>query len=289
MEAGEDNEISIDEPQATHPKRDNTVLDDFLETFQLLFTHILTEHKAAVIIFVVIAFLSSVIMVYSWLADNIGGIMARLFNRSIEFLGDKTKLSFLKRLKFNEIPVNAPKTSIRPSREQVKGEFQVDRRVRKESGGFQTNIPNRRASKPDHKLVFISYRRDKGSQMARIVKSEIEKRNYSVYLDVDDFGPDLFHSILLKQIEAAPNFIVILAPGSLDRCVNEADWLRREIAYAIKTERNIIPIMFDGFQFPSEDFFPEDISRLIKYNGVVYSHYYHEATFNKLLGFFRKQ
>jgi len=125
--------------------------------------------------------------------------------------------------------------------------------------------------------------------MARIVQSEIEKRNYSVFLDVDDLGPEQFDSKLLNEIESAPNFVLILSPGSLDRCAAKDDWLRREIAHAIKTKRNIIPMMFDGFQYPPKEFFPEDIHELVRHNGVIYSHDYHEATFNKLMGFFRKQ
>ena len=124
--------------------------------------------------------------------------------------------------------------------------------------------------------------------------SNLKENLYDYYSKAKDTLKKTLYNVgytdkLLKEIESAPNFILILAPGSLDRCVSKDDWLRREIAHAIKTERNIIPMMFDGFQYPPKEFFPEDIHELIRHNGVIYSHDYHEATFNKLMGFLRKK
>jgi len=288
MKAGKDIKKSIDEPQAEDTDR-NTILDDFRESFQIIFNHIISEHRAVALSFVVIIVLSIIILGFRWMADNAGGTMAGLFYRSVAFLGDKTNLSFLQRFgKFKEYPANTPKTNIGPSREPVDDrEIPAGARARTETGSVEAEIPKRPALKPDQKLVFISYRRDKGSQMARIVKSEIEKRHYSVFLDVDDIGAEAFDSKLLNEIESAPNFVLILAPGSLDRCVNEDDWLRREIAHAIKTDRNIIPMMFDGFQYPPKELFAKDILELMLQNGVLYSHEYHNATFDKLMRFLK--
>jgi len=138
------------------------------------------------------------------------------------------------------------------------------------------------------KSIFLSYRREKGSKMARIVQSEIEKRGYSVFLDVDDLGPNQFDEKLLTQIEMAPNFVLILAPGSLDRCDEKDDWLFKEIAHAIKIKSNIVPVMTDSFQYPPQKNLPSEIKELVRHNSVIYSHDYFEATFNKLEGFLKK-
>lgn len=138
------------------------------------------------------------------------------------------------------------------------------------------------------KLIFLSYRREKGSKMARIVQSEIEKRGYPVFLDVDDLGPNPFDEKLLLQIERAPNFVLILAPGSLDRCAEKDDWLRKEIAHAIISQSNIVPVMIDDFQYPPQESLPADIKELVRHNSVIYSHDYFEATFNKLEKFLVK-
>lgn len=273
FKAEKDIEKSIEGPQAEPSGRDETIINDFLDSFQIVFNHIISEHKATALLLVLIISLSTAILGFRWLADSATGTIAELFNRSMAFLGDKTRLSFFQRFgKMEEVPSINAQASIRPSRNQVDGEFPARPRVRKKSPGS----------------VFISYRRDKGSQMARIVKSEIEKRNYTVFLDVDDIGAEQFDAKLLKEIESSQNFILILAPGSLDRCVEKDDWLRKEIAHAIKTKRNIVPMIFNGFQYPAKELFEKDILELMLQNGVTYSHEYHDAAFNKLLRFLKE-
>jgi serine/threonine protein kinase len=92
---------------------------------------------------------------------------------------------------------------------------------------------------------------------------------------------------LLRRIEETPNFIVILSPHSLDRCADERDWLRREIAHAIRTNRNIIPVTVKGFDFPRVESLPEDISSLETHNAVDYSHDYFGPMIDKIIGFLR--
>jgi len=84
-----------------------------------------------------------------------------------------------------------------------------------------------------------------------------------------------FDEALLRQIADTPNFVVILSPNSLDRCVDEEDWLRREIAQAIRARRNIIPILMPGFTLPRE--LPPEIRNLSRYQGPEYSHRYFDA------------
>lgn len=145
------------------------------------------------------------------------------------------------------------------------------------------------AIKPaEKKTTFISYRRETGSIMARIVQSELKKRGHSSFLDVDDLGPKRFDHRLLREIESVPNFVVVLSPGSMDRCEDQEDWLRREIAHAINTKRNIVPLTVDEFQFPSRGQIPHDLEELLHHNGVTYSHEYFTATFDKLSDFLQK-
>jgi len=141
---------------------------------------------------------------------------------------------------------------------------------------------------PEKKTTFISYRRETGSIMARIVQSELKKRGHLSFLDVDDLGPKQFGERLLREIESVPNFVVVLSPGSMDRCMDHDDWLRREISHAITTHRNIVPLMVDEFQYPPKKNIPEDLEELLHHNGVNYSHEYFAATFDKLSDFLQK-
>jgi membrane-associated phospholipid phosphatase len=141
---------------------------------------------------------------------------------------------------------------------------------------------------PEKKTTFISYRRETGSIMARIVQSELKKRGHLSFLDVDDLGPKQFGERLLREIESVPNFVVVLSPGSMDRCQAHDDWLRREISHAITTHRNIVPLMVDEFQYPPKEKIPDDLEELLHHNGVNYSHEYFAATFDKLADFLQK-
>jgi hypothetical protein len=129
--------------------------------------------------------------------------------------------------------------------------------------------------------VFISYRREGGDALALFFRGEFMRRGYSVFLDVADLKRGYFDETLLTYIAEAPSFIVILSPHSLDRCNQEGDWLRREIAQAIKAERNIIPILMPGFEFPPD--LPPDINLLPRHQAVPYSHVYFEAMIDKIL------
>jgi formylglycine-generating enzyme required for sulfatase activity len=135
--------------------------------------------------------------------------------------------------------------------------------------------------------VFISYRREGGPETARVICEALRGRGLKVFLDVDDLGASHFDESLLREIEESPNFIVILSPGCLDRCNDENDWLRREIANAIKTEKNIVPIMKEGFVFPQKGILPDEISSLPRHNAVKYYHEYFDATIDKLTKFLK--
>lgn len=130
--------------------------------------------------------------------------------------------------------------------------------------------------------VFISYRRDKGAETARLLRMALTQRGYRVFLDVDDLSSGHFDDSLLQDIEQAAHFIVILSPGALERADDPRDWVRRELEHAIATGRNIIPIMMPGFEFPDSDALPSSLHSLQRHNGVKYSHEYFDAAVIRL-------
>lgn len=133
--------------------------------------------------------------------------------------------------------------------------------------------------------VFISYRRDNGSPIARAIRSELTRHDVHVFLDVDDLASNVFYERLLDEIGKASNFIVVLTPGALDRVSDKQDWVRREISHAILLGKNIIPVIVDDFEFPSADALPEGLAKLPRYNAVKYTHEHFESTINKILEF----
>ena len=129
--------------------------------------------------------------------------------------------------------------------------------------------------------VFISYRRDGGAAEARLIQSALQSRNVRAFLDVTELGRGYFDDALLRSIEQTPNFVVILSPHALDRAESDEDWLRKEIAHALKSERNVVPLIMPGFQFPPK--LPRDLKNLPRHQGMDYSHLYFDAMMQKLL------
>jgi class 3 adenylate cyclase len=124
----------------------------------------------------------------------------------------------------------------------------------------------------EHRRAFISYRRENGAETARLISSELRKLGVETFIDVDDLKLGRFDDQLLDRIAEMPNFIVVLSRGSLDRCHDAEDWLRREVGHAIATEREIVPLLMPNFSMPREQDVPADIAKLVRSHGITYSH-----------------
>ena len=103
------------------------------------------------------------------------------------------------------------------------------------------------------KGVFISYRRELGSDAARICQLYLSTIGMDVFLDVDDNRNGHFDTKILGEIGKRKSFLLICSPGCFDRCIDRDDWLKREIAHALRLKLNIVPVVLDGFQWPSKD------------------------------------
>ena len=130
--------------------------------------------------------------------------------------------------------------------------------------------------------VFISYRRGTGSEVARKITEFLEGQGFDVFLDVDCLGAGHFDEQILREIESRRNFLLICSPGCLDRCVNEGDWVRRELEYAIRTGRHIVPVTMPQFVWPTLDAVPRVVKELQRHNAFEYSHSHWALTKQKL-------
>ncbi|XP_046373718.1 NAD(+) hydrolase sarm1-like [Haliotis rufescens] len=132
--------------------------------------------------------------------------------------------------------------------------------------------------------VFLSYRRSNGSQLASLLKVHLQLRGFSVFLDIDRLRAGKFDENLLLSIHLSRNFILILTPNSLDRCIgdsNREDWVHKEIVAALESNCNIVPIM-DGFEWPPLDQLPDDMRAVVRFNCVRWVHDYQDACVDKL-------
>lgn len=130
--------------------------------------------------------------------------------------------------------------------------------------------------------VFISYRRDGGYALARLIYEFLGKENISAFLDLEELRAGPFNEKLYSAIEDCENFLIVLPQHALDRCMNEDDWVRLEIEHALTKKKNIIPLLVNGFEFPAD--LPPTISALRYFNGVQISREYFDASMRKIVG-----
>lgn len=137
--------------------------------------------------------------------------------------------------------------------------------------------------------AFISYRRINGAQLASLLKVHLQLRGFSVFLDIERLNAGKFDEGLLTSIAQSKNFILVLTADSLERCKGDSqkkDWVHREIAAALETKCNIIPLT-DNFEWPSPESLPDDIKQICSFNGIKWIHDYQDACVDKLERFLR--
>lgn len=137
--------------------------------------------------------------------------------------------------------------------------------------------------------VFVSYRRSTGSQLASLLKVHLQLRGFSVFIDVERLEAGKFDNNLLDSIKAAKNFILVLSPNALDRCIGDQDckdWVHKETVAALASNCNIIPIM-DNFHWPDAEQLPEDMRSIAYFNGIRWIHDYQDACVDKIERFIR--
>ena len=121
----------------------------------------------------------------------------------------------------------------------------------------------------EHKYnIFISYRRDGGIELADSIYQRLINAGYSVFIDLEQLNSGRFNKKLLTVIENCTDFILVLPPNALDRCSEADDWVRLEIEHAKKHNKNIIPIMLRGFEWPAPKSLPNSLQDISTFNGI---------------------
>ena len=134
--------------------------------------------------------------------------------------------------------------------------------------------------------VFISYRREGGYDTAKHLNDLLVRDGYRVSFDIDTLRNGDFDTQLLSRIEECKDFILIVDKHAFDRTLDKTfdptkDWMRCELAHALKHNKNIIPVFLSNVStFP--DGLPEDIVGVVKKNGPEYNKYYFDDFYQTL-------
>lgn len=141
----------------------------------------------------------------------------------------------------------------------------------------------------EHFDIFISYRRDGGFETAKHLNDLLVHDGYTVSFDIDTLREGDFDETLLKRIDQCVDFILVVDKHTFDRTLDpdfdpKKDWLRTELAYALKLRKNIIPVLLSGVNgFPTN--LPEDIADVDTKNGPEYNKYYFDEFYRRLKSF----
>ncbi len=138
--------------------------------------------------------------------------------------------------------------------------------------------------------IFISYRREDsagttGRLYDRLAKTFSRKK---LFMDVDERMHGLnFVKVLSDKVEACAVFLAVIGPGWVSstakdggrRLDNPNDFVRIEVASALRRNIPLIPVLVDGAAMPSAQDLPDDIKELALRHAVQLrnAHFNHDS------------
>jgi hypothetical protein len=120
--------------------------------------------------------------------------------------------------------------------------------------------------------VFISYRREGGSELAQLVCQFLEDKGVPTFLDVENLGAGRFGAQIRDEIEQCTHVVVVCTPGALDPRSGVEDWVYEELELALRTDSILIPFLTARFKWPDRAELPRGLQHLPDYQGFPYSH-----------------
>ena len=131
--------------------------------------------------------------------------------------------------------------------------------------------------------IFVSYRREDSEGQARALYNELAHQigKTSVFMDVDSLalGRD-FRQILQERLGSCDLMLALIGPDWLDvkdasgrrRLDSATDFVRQEIAAALKRNIPVTPVLIRGAQMPAPEQLPDDLKDLAYRHGFEVSH-----------------
>ncbi len=131
--------------------------------------------------------------------------------------------------------------------------------------------------------IFISYRRDDAKAEARSIFQHLQPTfgRDGIFMDVDSIQKGLdFTKVLDDTLRQTGVMLVIIGRTWLHqqdemgrrRLDDPTDYVRLEIATALKRDIPVIPVRVDGARMPAADELPDDLKSLVRRQGNVITH-----------------
>jgi len=143
--------------------------------------------------------------------------------------------------------------------------------------------------------IFISYRREDSAPWARLAYQSLAQRfpQSRIFMDVDNLPPGIdFVEAIEKSVSACDVQLVVIGTRWLmardekrrRRLDSPDDFVRLEIATALKRGIRVIPVLVDGASMPQSGELPEDLKPLIRRQALAVSHDRFRADSERLIG-----
>jgi hypothetical protein len=142
--------------------------------------------------------------------------------------------------------------------------------------------------------IFISYRRqDSSGSAGRLydrLAQDIPAEN--LFIDVDAIAPGVdFVEEIARRVQACDVLLAVIGRGwhnaadkdGRRRIDDPADFVRIEIASALRGDIRVIPVLVDGAAMPLAEHLPEDLQALVRRNAVELSHHRFAADVGRLV------
>jgi hypothetical protein len=131
--------------------------------------------------------------------------------------------------------------------------------------------------------IFISYRRDDADEAAGRLSDHLVNQfgQDSVFMDVDGIAPGRdFRKVIEETLTQCDVLLGVMGRNWLDikdeagrrRLDNETDFVRLEIASALRRDIPVIPVRVQGASVPKPDSLPSDLKDFSYRNAVELTH-----------------
>jgi hypothetical protein len=131
--------------------------------------------------------------------------------------------------------------------------------------------------------IFISYRRDDSDEAAGRLSDHLVSQfgHDSVFMDVDGIEPGRdFRKVIEETLSQCDVLLGVMGRNWLDikdenghrRLDNESDFVRLEIASALRRDIPVIPVRVQGASLPKTDQLPPDLKDFAYRNAVELTH-----------------
>lgn len=128
--------------------------------------------------------------------------------------------------------------------------------------------------------IFISYRRQDSAAYAARLRADLALRygDDRVFLDITDLAPGRdFVAQLHQVVHACKSVLVVIGPqwttardqNGQRRLDDPADFIRAEVAAALRAAKLVVPVLVGGATMPSREELPEDIQGIRLRNAGV--------------------